>query len=114
MCILSERIFEEFGFFKGVVVMLAFDDYDFQKLVLDDAGKEEKQEIKRQSLRASGMVLSEQRDLEAPWLRKRDLVTEASGSAGQRFSHQLNEIETITKQISGMFNPPPKDREDLP
>lgn len=37
LCLLSKRIFEEFGFFKGVVVMLAFDDYDFQKLVLDDA-----------------------------------------------------------------------------
>lgn len=40
LCILTKRIFAEFGLFKGLVVMLGFDDYDFQRLVLDPAKKE--------------------------------------------------------------------------
>merc|ERR1712196_515351 len=47
LCILCKRIVEEFGFFKGFVVMLAFDDYDFQKLVLDDAKKVEMRTVRR-------------------------------------------------------------------
>lgn len=30
------KIFETFGIFKGTIVMLGYDDYDFQTLVLDD------------------------------------------------------------------------------
>jgi hypothetical protein len=34
--LLTRRIYEVFGGWKGTILMLAFDDYDMQKLVLDD------------------------------------------------------------------------------
>jgi len=36
LCILTKRIYAEFGWFRGLAIMLGFDDYDFQKLVLDE------------------------------------------------------------------------------
>jgi len=33
---MTKRIFEHFGAWKGTVVLLAFDDYDFQMLAIDD------------------------------------------------------------------------------
>merc|ERR1712137_1173159 len=38
--ILTKRTYAHFGLFYGTLVMLGFDDYDFQKLVLDDAPPE--------------------------------------------------------------------------
>lgn len=40
--LLARRVYQEFGVFKGTIVMLGFDDYDFQMLVLDDDKKAEK------------------------------------------------------------------------
>jgi len=44
--ILSQKIYKEFGPFKGTIVMLGFDDYDFQSLVLDDSNKHRKMTMK--------------------------------------------------------------------
>merc|ERR1712023_592873 len=33
--LIAKRIHSEFGFFKFLIIMLGFDDYDFQTLVLD-------------------------------------------------------------------------------
>lgn len=40
--ILAKKIYTEFGPLRGTIVMLGFDDYDFQSLVLDDANKKDK------------------------------------------------------------------------
>ncbi|CAK0880754.1 unnamed protein product, partial [Prorocentrum cordatum] len=39
---LAKEIYHEFGSVIGTAMMLGFDDYDFQSLVLDDHGKQEK------------------------------------------------------------------------
>mmetsp|Transcript_120428 Transcript_120428/g.269220 ORF Transcript_120428/g.269220 Transcript_120428/m.269220 type:complete len:412 (-) Transcript_120428:423-1658(-) len=37
--LLTKNIYRQFGVLRGTVVMMGFDDYDFQSLVLDDHGK---------------------------------------------------------------------------
>jgi len=44
--ILAQRVFKQFGVFYGSVVMLGFDDYDFQMIVLDDEKKAAKMALK--------------------------------------------------------------------
>jgi hypothetical protein len=38
-CFLTKNIYKTFGFFHGTVIMMGFDDYDIQSLVLDDDKK---------------------------------------------------------------------------
>jgi hypothetical protein len=40
--LVAKHIYDKFGFIRGTVVMMAFDDYDLQSLVLDDEGKQTK------------------------------------------------------------------------
>jgi len=39
-CLLARQIYRDHGWFKGTIIMLAFDDYDFQMLALDPAKEE--------------------------------------------------------------------------
>ena len=46
VALIAKKVFHEYGVMKGLIVLLAFDDYDFQQLVLDDDGKLEKMKTK--------------------------------------------------------------------
>lgn len=46
VALIAKKVFDEYGVMKGLIVLLAFDDYDFQQLVLDDDGKLEKMKMK--------------------------------------------------------------------
>lgn len=44
--LIAREIYRKFSFVKATIVMLSFDDYDFQMLVLDDNGKGDKMQMK--------------------------------------------------------------------
>ena len=50
--LLAKKIYKEFSFVKFLIIMLAFDDYDFQTLVLDEKEnkREEENKIKNSEL----------------------------------------------------------------
>uniref|UniRef100_A0A7S1ACU5 Uncharacterized protein n=1 Tax=Noctiluca scintillans TaxID=2966 RepID=A0A7S1ACU5_NOCSC len=46
VALIAKKVFDQYGVMKGLIVLLAFDDYDFQQLVLDDDGKLDKMRSK--------------------------------------------------------------------
>lgn len=54
---LARRIFEVHGLCKGVIVMLGFDDYDFQMLVLDDDEEQRRRHAKENSFNKFDRVI---------------------------------------------------------
>lgn len=87
--VLAKRIFNHFGFFQAVVVLLGFDDYDFQMLVLDDKLKSQGDDSagKLPSLTFGGMA---------------SLVSPAGASVlrqRQRVEDELSRLSALRRRI---------------
>eukprot|EP00927_Polykrikos_kofoidii_P014493 TRINITY_DN1635_c0_g1_i1.p1 TRINITY_DN1635_c0_g1~~TRINITY_DN1635_c0_g1_i1.p1 ORF type:complete len:489 (+),score=72.54 TRINITY_DN1635_c0_g1_i1:96-1562(+) len=48
--LMAKKIYDHFGFFKGSIVILGFDCYDFQSLALDDSNKTTKMGLKKSGI----------------------------------------------------------------
>eukprot|EP00927_Polykrikos_kofoidii_P062983 TRINITY_DN5779_c0_g1_i1.p1 TRINITY_DN5779_c0_g1~~TRINITY_DN5779_c0_g1_i1.p1 ORF type:complete len:488 (+),score=101.38 TRINITY_DN5779_c0_g1_i1:84-1547(+) len=123
--LMAKKIYDHFGFFKGSIVLLGFDDYDFQMLVLDDDQKDNKMMMKMSKSMAGESVsahypvtrpsvdlgmdfLKEPMLSPASELRKRVIeentgkkqkVKEVSSRDKESFMQSLQQLNNLTKQL---------------